>query len=578
MSELPDSLTALTIDKHDPVQRAIDNKDQEGIPDPGTSEASEAIQERRNKATGDDLADRDSRPIYVNLLDPRQFNPRYDDAVPPPRSWGIWLKPAMGLDRPLAELDILNHPELTWQAWADGDHEVFVCHQEWTMDGRSVLPHRDELRAMFPHGDFHEIAAAWDYDAERWTTATFLDLDNDLAETTGIDAEDLVPFRARTPRKAEAWVKVRAGRLRERVAAREASSRAASARSAMPRFRTAAEGFTASAEPAPAAVERCLPAGGRGLLVAQYKVGKTAMVNNYLAAVADGGLFLGQFRAQQRRVVLLDTELTDDEAEARISALPIRNRHNIARVGIAEDLGKFDPRDKANRTLWVDMLREFGAEVLVLDCLAPILKALGINESQSASEILYALNELKGEAGLSEVLVVHHAGANGKPRGDTGVPAWASAIWTLRKATDRPTATRKFSTTGWSGIDVADGPLAFDTGTGELTYLDAEPAAEAERTARLEAVEAERETKVDAARSVVLGIVTEAAAKGEMPSGNVLETEGRKAPGMTRAAIRAARQSLVDDGTLTEAPDNRGCRYRLTTSPDDLAKPTSPAR
>ena len=538
------------------------------------SELSGIDQMARSSSNADALdrpAD-DSTPIETRSVSVREPAPKSDD----PRVWVNLTRRTLPVfdfrpDRRIVNTNGRANPfRIDWRQYAG--HEIHVVVASDDLTGGFYGPPLTDPEALDEIASWATISG--DDDPQDRNPDIHLhvvdadgpppgvDLMTPLEPLVDREGRDLFTGRtvAETRDRAALVSRRRSARGEELFTAEKRKTRAID----VPEFRTAAQGFSASAEPAPQAVEKCLPAGGRGLLVAQYKVGKTTMVNNLLVALADGTPFLGQFVTQQRRVMLLDTELTDDEAQARISALPLQNPDNVARIGLEGQAGKFDPRDPAARTAWARRLREFGTEVLVLDCLAPLLKVLGINESTHASEILYALSELKREAGVSELFVVHHAGTNGKPRGDTGVPAWASAIWTLTLAGKSLDAPRRFSVTGWTRVP--EGRLTHDETTGGLTYTDADPD-RAERAARAVSVaSAEMEAAVD----LVVEVVAQANAQGTEPSGREIAKAARAA-GLTKAVAEEALRRADALGKVIYRQAERNTHRWRVNMPSDQA-------
>lgn len=491
-----------------------------GIPDTDAVRdgAPDAAERRRRRFvnTGDPR-------IWVNLI-PREILTARGLTVPDHRGGGVLVINPEGVGQ---DIDILERPGHKWQAWARAGREVHVVVWDLDDDDAPVFPELDRLRDL---GLDVTVHGAFAMAGERTTAWTDVNTDAPL-------------FVRRTDMEQDIWDLTRRQRASETVKRRKAAESARSIE--IPEYRTAAEGYTDAAEADPQAVENLLDADGRGLLVAGYKVGKTTVVNNAVVAFADGGLFLGRFTTQPRRVMLLDTELSDTEAAKRIDALPIHNRANVARMGLEGRAGTFDPRDPEIRAAWAKRLQEFGTEVLILDCLAPVLKALGIRESQNASDVLYAMSELKREAGISELLVVHHTGHDGtRPRGDSGVPAWASAIWTLTKTKDTADAPRRFSARGWTGINVPEGRLTHDADTGALTYVDTDP----DRAERVAKAAETASADLVSARAMLVDILT--AANAEM-SKSRLETAAKDAGIKPRALVREAVESLVDDQTFT---------------------------
>ena len=57
---------------------------------------------------------------------------------------------------------------------------------------------------------------------------------------------------------------------------------------------------------------------------------------------------------------------------------------------------------------WVSWLRSGSVTYLILDCLRPVLGALGLDELRDAGRFLVAFDALLREASIAEGVVVHH--------------------------------------------------------------------------------------------------------------------------------------------------------------------------
>lgn len=97
-------------------------------------------------------------------------------------------------------------------------------------------------------------------------------------------------------------------------------------------------------------------------------------------------------------------------------------------------LADFDILDDARRTAWATALRAWGVRVLVIDPLGPLLATYGFSEDSNTdvSMVLNAVSTLAAEAGLSEIMIVHHMGHNGeRSRGASRLRGWPDAEWRL---------------------------------------------------------------------------------------------------------------------------------------------------
>lgn len=180
-------------------------------------------------------------------------------------------------------------------------------------------------------------------------------------------------------------------------------------------------------------VEDVWPESSHVLLSAPPKAGKTTMRNDLVRALADGVPFLGTFEVPcpVERVVVLDFELS-----RRMSREWLR-REGIVRTGrvqVAPLRGQahtLDLTDPDRRRWWIEALA--GADVVILDCLEPVIGALGLDPNRDVrSGLLEPWTALMAEAGVDASLVIHHHGhGSDRPKGDSGIMAWADQLWTL---------------------------------------------------------------------------------------------------------------------------------------------------
>lgn len=304
-------------------------------------------------------------------------------------------------------------------------------------------------------------------------------------------------------------------------------------------------------------IDKLWPAGGRVVLAAPKKAGKTTTVGNALRSLADGEPFLGRYDTEQaERVLLLDNEMSPSQLRLWLREHGIRNTDAIDLWSLRGRLSTFNILDAAVRARWAAELGP--ADVLVFDCLRPVLDALGLNEHTDAGRFLEALDELAAEAGISELMVVHHMGhSNERSRGDSRIGDWPDANWKLvptlfDDGTPDEHGPRYFSALG---RDVAE-PEA------QLGYTHADR--------RLTVVGgSRREQRFSGPEDAILRLVAEAPVP---PSGRDLEAlllpEGFK-----RDPVRDARKRLVTDGRLIEErrqSKGGGMQYRLPEPGEDV--------
>ncbi|WGI34576.1 AAA family ATPase [Mycolicibacterium aubagnense] len=218
------------------------------------------------------------------------------------------------------------------------------------------------------------------------------------------------------------------------------------------------------------------PTGGRVLLAAPYKAGKSTTVGNAIRSLVDGDPFLGRFdTAPVDKVVLIDTELDRRNLRRWLRDQRIQNTAAVAVLSLRGAVSTFDITDPAIRAAWARSLA--GADVVILDCLRPVLDALGLSEDKDAGKVLVAFDALLAEIGAGEGMVVTHMGhqngpASERARGDSRLLDWNDAMWNIVLGGDDAGGTRRSSYFSALGRDVelAEGKLTFDPGTRHLTY------------------------------------------------------------------------------------------------------------
>ncbi|WP_066360298.1 AAA family ATPase [Herbidospora mongoliensis] len=256
-------------------------------------------------------------------------------------------------------------------------------------------------------------------------------------------------------------------KIREEAQRRARRQRAGTA--ARPPIITLDEFLSVPDDPVRYRVEGLWPAGGRVMLAAQFKAGKTTLVGNLVRSLVDSTPFLGRHQVEPfaGKVGILDDELDERMIRAWLREQGIENTSAAAVVSLRGRLSTFDILDPVVRSEWATALREAGITIVVLDCLAPILDALGLSEDKEAGRFLVAFDEMLKEAGVSEAVVVHHMGHSGeRSRGASRLRDWPDVEWRLvREKSDdgetNPAAPRYFSAYG-RDVEIPESLLAFD--------------------------------------------------------------------------------------------------------------------
>jgi AAA domain len=191
-------------------------------------------------------------------------------------------------------------------------------------------------------------------------------------------------------------------------------------------------------EPAAYRIDRLWPAGGRVILSAQRKAGKTTSMANLLRSLADGAPFLGCYQVtplpDDATVFAIDTEMSRRMLRQWYGDQRISHPERIHVEPLRGAVASFNLLDAGRRAWWARVIRERQAAVLVLDCIGPVLAAAGLDENSSldVGRFLAALEELLAGAGVGEAVACHHMGhVAERSRGASRLRDWPDAEWKL---------------------------------------------------------------------------------------------------------------------------------------------------
>ena len=281
-------------------------------------------------------------------------------------------------------------------------------------------------------------------------------------------------------------------------------------------------------------VEGLWPGGGRILLAAQYKSGKTTLAGNTIKSLVDGGQLLGRFDVEPvSRVALIDTELDPRTLRRWFRDQGIRNTGAVTVLPLRGAVSSFDILDPARRSQWARCLD--GADVVIFDCIRPLIDALGLSEDKDAGRVLVAFDALLAEIGAAEGMVITHMGHhNERARGDSRLLDWPDALWKIVRGgddTDDDNGRPRFFSALGRDVAVPEGRLEYDTATRHLAYEGGNRRDSADRAAVPE----------------LLAMVT--TAPGEL-SKNTAERRLIDDHGVTQRAARAAIATALKNGSL----------------------------
>lgn len=330
-------------------------------------------------------------------------------------------------------------------------------------------------------------------------------------------------------------------------------------------------------------VEGLWPIGGSVVLVAQAKAGKTTLMLNLIKSLVTGNDFMRRFPVQEvtGRVCLIDLELSDHTlrrwlrdlslGSEKLLLMPMRGQGAWLSEAVTNPVA---------RSRFADWLRESEVDVLIIDPLAPLLAGARIDENSNTEVgqlLRVGLAALQAESGVSELLLVHHAGHDGnRARGASVLMDWPDAIWTYelkagssgrggQGAGDVKDATRYFQAVG-RDVDLAKTPVDYDPDTRRLT-IDADPTL---RGVRRQATE---DAEKDAAVLAVL--------KDRLQGRAETDAQWKKAVGGHDKAYRASRDRLVKSGAVRQEEGGRNGAHKFlaveaVVAPNDVPRPPRP--
>jgi hypothetical protein len=213
-----------------------------------------------------------------------------------------------------------------------------------------------------------------------------------------------------------------------------------------------------------------LPAGGRLLLSAQRKTGKSTAVGNLARSLLTGESFLGRFPVARLRgrVVVLNYEVTAGMFARWMTDIGVPpDRLYVVNLRGARNL----LADETGRAELVELIRAADGEVLVVDPFGRAYTGKNQNDAAEVTPWLNRLDEVADAAGITELVLVAHAGWNGeRTRGSSALEDWPDVIATMTR--DPDTDVRFLKAEG-RDVEVPEDELSFDPATRRLTMTGA---------------------------------------------------------------------------------------------------------
>ena len=211
------------------------------------------------------------------------------------------------------------------------------------------------------------------------------------------------------------------------------------------------------------------PQGANISITAQYKAGKTTLINALAKALADGQKFLEYFQEpiHQRRIVIFNYEVSENQYRRWMKDVAIKHADHITLVHLrGERLPLISERVQR---LVIGILKDLDCQTWIVD---PFARAfVGSGDENSNSDVgvfLDTLDYIKKQANVDNLVLPMHTGRAqehgiDRARGATRLDDWADVRWLLSKTEEG----RFFSADG-RDVLLEQQALAFDEATRSL--------------------------------------------------------------------------------------------------------------
>jgi biotin operon repressor len=222
-------------------------------------------------------------------------------------------------------------------------------------------------------------------------------------------------------------------------------------------------------------VDDLITVGSNVLVNASYKAGKSTLIINLIRSMLTEEDFLGKFGTKPAASIkLIDMEMPRATGKTWMEEAGLLKYKELSCSFLVGRPGSLSVLDETKRKRIADDLR--GTDVLIIDPLGPLMAAHGMDENSNTDirRLLNGLTALKTEAGISELIVVHHAGhqASRRSRGASVLGDWPDVIVNLRnKDPDNPSGVRSISAFG-RDVMIPETDLFHDRATRSLRTLD----------------------------------------------------------------------------------------------------------
>ena len=218
-------------------------------------------------------------------------------------------------------------------------------------------------------------------------------------------------------------------------------------------------------------INEVFPTGGNITLTAEYKSGKTTLINNVVKALVDDHPFLGRYGVNDHdgNVVIFNYEVEPRQYRQWMREVGIINTDRVKLVhlrGLRMPMTSDFVQEKV-----IDILKGFDAQTWIVDPLARAFVGSGDENSNSdMGTFLDTLDVIKYEAGVDNLIVAAHTGRASesgieRARGASRFDDWADVRWILTRNDEG----QRFLKAHGRDVDMEQHVLSYDTHSRHLT-------------------------------------------------------------------------------------------------------------
>lgn len=218
-------------------------------------------------------------------------------------------------------------------------------------------------------------------------------------------------------------------------------------------------------------INEVFPTGGNITLTAEYKSGKTTLINNVVKSLVDDHPFLGKYGVNDHdgNVVIFNYEVEPRQYRQWMREVGIINTDRVKLVhlrGLRMPMTSDFVQERV-----VDILKGFDAQTWIVDPLARAFVGSGDENSNSdMGTFLDTLDVIKYEAGVDNLIVAAHTGRASesgieRARGASRFDDWADVRWLLTRNDEG----QRFLKAHGRDVDMEQHVLSYDIHSRHLT-------------------------------------------------------------------------------------------------------------